>query len=504
MSERHSVPVRGLMSTKTSPLFQGRFGRMFRSLPPATFGSTDDENIANLAKLGDAMSAAFDPPKDGKDDEESGIPALYTYLGQFIDHDLTFDPASSLQKQNDPDALIDFRTPRFDLDCVYGRGPDDQPYLYDGSNQFLLGDPLSGGGDPQARDLARNQATPQRALIGDPRNDENVIVSQFHGLFLRFHNRLVQEHPQVPFADIQRLLRFHYQYVVVNDFLPRIVHSSVISALKSAGHYDRHQLQFFWWKNNPFMPVEFSVAAYRLGHSMVRPGYRLNDTVLRPIFPVLSQGLTEGLTGFRAMNPAWGIDWGRFIDVDTRKYDGTPAENGLRLQFAYRIDTSVVNPLSDLPPAVATNPSSLPARNLLRGLRLGLPSGQRVALAMGVQPLADNDILIGKATGIAGDATSIVDPALQLSSAFKQNCPLWTYILAEAMHHQETVTIPVQENVTIQTPRLGPVGGRIVAEVFLGLLFGDPNSMLSQDPQWQPASGPSYTLRDFVNYALGH
>jgi hypothetical protein len=102
---------------------------------------------------------ATNPPKDGPDEEEGGIPALYTYLGQFIDHDITFDPASSLQQQNDPDALIDFRTPALDLDNVYGRGPDDQPYLYDGGNAFLEGDPISGG-DANARDLPRNTATP--------------------------------------------------------------------------------------------------------------------------------------------------------------------------------------------------------------------------------------------------------------------------------------------------------------------------------------------------------
>ena len=142
MSGRHGVPLRGLMSAKSSPLFQGRFGRMFRSLKPATFGATDAENVGNLGKLAAAMAAPFDAPKDGKDDEESGIPALYTYLAQFIDHDITFDPASSLQKQNDPDALTDFRTPAFDLDNVYGRGPDDQPYMYDGGDPFLLGDPI--------------------------------------------------------------------------------------------------------------------------------------------------------------------------------------------------------------------------------------------------------------------------------------------------------------------------------------------------------------------------
>src|SRR5437660_9133496 len=116
----HHDQVRGLMSTKRSPFFEGHFGRMFRALPMAKFGTTDDENIKNLTGLGSAMSADFDPPKDGKDDEESGIPALYTYLGQFIDHDITFDPASVLQKQNDPDALVDFRTPALDLDNVYG------------------------------------------------------------------------------------------------------------------------------------------------------------------------------------------------------------------------------------------------------------------------------------------------------------------------------------------------------------------------------------------------
>src|SRR5438477_461203 len=238
MSGRHGTPLRGLMSTKTSPLFQGFFGRMFRFLHHATFGKTEDENIANLTALGTAMAAGFDPPKDGKDEEESGIPALYTYLGQFIDHDLTFDPASSLQKQNDPNALTDFRSPAFDLDCVYGRGPDDQPYLYVSGDdrQFLLGNPLTGGAPKPA------------------------------------------------------------------------------------------------------------------------------DAKLLPIFP--------DLVGFQAVKPDRGLDWGRFIDIDTR----SNLNDKNRLQLAYRIDTSLVDPLGHLPPQVATNPSSLAERNLLRGWRLGLPS----------------------------------------------------------------------------------------------------------------------------------
>ena len=500
MAARHSTPVRGLTSTKNSPLFQGFFGRMFRSLPPAKFGATDADNITNLSALGAAMSAEFDGPKDGKDDEESGIPALYTYLGQFIDHDITFDPASSLQKQGDPDALTDFRTPAFDLDNVYGRGPDDQPYMYNSDDSFLLGDALQGG-DPNAKDLPRNNANPRRALIGDPRNDENTIVSQLQGLFLRFHNRTLADNPGVDFAHIQKLVRFHYQYVVLNDFLPKIVHSSVMDALKSGHKFDHHKLNFYHFRHEPFMPVEFSVAAYRLGHSMIRPGYRLNDGVLLPIFPVPKQGLNEGLTGFRAMNPVWGIDWGRFIDVDVRTYDGTPEENKKRLQFAYRIDTSLVNPLADLPPAVASNPSSLALRNLERGWRLGLPSGQSVARAMGINPLADTDIIIGQ--GVEKPDKPLPN-ILSVSKVFEHNCPLWTYILAEAIKFSEPIKIPVKQKVSINTPKLGPVGGRIVAEVFLGLMFGDKNSLLNLDPHWQPKLGVNYALKDFVNYALGH
>src|SRR5436305_10972995 len=167
--------VRGLDGVGSSPQFEGRFGRMFRTLPPARFAEQD---LKSLAAAMVAQAEATQTPETEADAEENtGISAGYTYLGQFIDHDITFDPASSLQKQNDPDALVDFRTPRFDLDNVYGRGPDDQPYLYDADGvPILLGRPLTGNPhDAQTRDLPRNSPPsggPKRALIGDPRNDE--------------------------------------------------------------------------------------------------------------------------------------------------------------------------------------------------------------------------------------------------------------------------------------------------------------------------------------------
>jgi hypothetical protein len=245
---------------------------------------------------------------------------------------------------------------------------------------------------------------------------------------------------------------------------------------------------------------------------MVRPGYRLNDNdaTLLPIFPVPKQNLNEGLTGFRALNPAWGIDWGRFIDVDIREFgseNGPDAVNKRRLQFAYRIDTSAVNALSNLPPSVASDPpASLPQRNLLRGWRLGLPSGQHVARAMGIEPLKDDEILIGKFVESEPQPPNPDAPKsiVSVSDVFADNCPLWTYILAEPRNNKEPVKIPVKEDKTISTPRLGPVGGRIVAEVFLGLMFGDNNSLLNLAPDWHPDQGADYALKDFVNYALGH
>src|SRR6266571_6547930 len=350
----HHGEVRGLNLSRSSSQFEGRFGRMFRTLPAAQF----DEQM--LRKLADAMSAEAEdaptPETEADDEENPAISAGYTYLGQFIDHDLTFDPASSLERQNDPDGLVDYRTPRFDLDCVYGRGPDDQPYLYREDHlRVLLGDPLKGNNDdPNARGLPR--ITPEgneagRAVIGDPRNDENVIVSQLQASMLRFHNRMVAVLGSKDFEEVQRMVRWHYQWVVLHDFLPTILGletwQQIMGPVKPGDVNIKPQLKFYHAEKEAFMPIEFSVAVYRFGHSMILPIYRLNQS----------------------------IDWRLFFDSG----NNPPALGPTRVQPAYKPDTSLVNPLKTLPASVAAYPSSLPERNLLRGWRMQLPSGQAVA-----------------------------------------------------------------------------------------------------------------------------
>jgi hypothetical protein len=390
---------------------------------------------------------------------------------------------------------------------VYGRGPDDQPYLYEDGRRFLLGNPLMGAAaNPGAKDLPRSQVKvdaakniDKRAIIGDPRNDENVIVSQLQGLWHRFHNKVANDNPNWDFPRVQREVRFHYQWIVLNDFLPTIVSKGVMDQVlphlgkKSNTVLDKPKLEFYHFKDEPFMPLEFSVAAYRFGHSMVRPGYRLSETI-GPL-SIFADDRLKALTGFREFPNNWAIDWNLFIDLQPRD----PADI-TRMQLAYKIDTSLVNPLGNLPPSVAVDPSILALRNLQRGWRLRLPNGQDVARAMGIKPLADEHIIIGKFTG---DKADIIGPIDTIDPAFKENCPLWTYVLAETVETDVGIQTTKGEK-KIKTRKLGPVGGRIVAETFVGLLLGDSSSYVAQDPLWTPtlAVKGAFGLRELIATAL--
>ena len=545
----HGGGVRGDQVNRGSRVFEGRFGRLFRTLPAAEFDSGD------LEKLAIAMSAK--PEHDGNTpiaapetadkiqdgEENTGISAGYTYLGQFIDHDITFDPASSLQKKNDPDGLIDFRTPALDLDSVYGRGPDDQPYMFDAKGRkFVLGDELSENiGLPAITfDLPRMPQN-KRAIIGDKRNDENVIVSQLQSTFLQFHNRVADDNPDMKFPDIQRFVRWHYQYIVLHDFLPRIVGDKTMDDIwkdrKTFGNVCGHgpKLCFYHFHDDPFMPIEFAAAAYRFGHSMVRPIYRLNakhtqngptdSPSIAGRFFIFAGVQERGLNGFGQFPRHWAIDWSLFFDMN-----GSGAKGGkVRVQPAYKIDTSLVNPLAFLPEfskdpaAVGTkltvqalqstevshkSPNNLAIRNLWRGNSMGLPSGEDVARAMGLAPLTPAELWVGKAQkqddGTPDKVSDISDVA---SGAFIGKSPLWFYCLAEAnAQWLKAVKGKSVAKANTTATSLGPVGGRIVAETLIGLLLGDSHSFLNQDPLWKPmiptAKPDSFTMGDFIKYAL--
>jgi hypothetical protein len=475
-----------------SELFVGRFGRMFRALPAF---EPSDELIEELAAR---MHEEAEPRGDNGDGQEERspsdnpeIPAGFTYVGQFLDHDLTFDPASSLQHRNDPNALTDFRTARLDLDSVYGSGPADQPYLYDTADtvKLLIGRNPAADEDGNAlepRDLPRNQQ--HRALIGDKRNDENTIVSQLQLTFLDFHNQVVDDIragaldealvSDDVFAEAQRLVRWHYQWAIAFDFLPRIVGHELVDRLIKTERRSlpggRHETisrfapehQFYRVKEHPFMPVEFSVAAYRYGHSQIRPEYDLNDAFENvPIFvehPETAPS-TGHLGGFRALPAGFTIDWARFFDL------GGEAPEKSRL-----IDTRLAIPMTKLPANIAsdgTDGKSLALFNLRRGKMLGLPSGQAVARAIGAHVLT----------------------ASELDIPGRGQAPLWYYVLKEA---------EVQHN----GRHLGQAGGRIVAEVVLALIALDRHSFLAQDPAFHPvierADPATFTFADLVTHAV--
>ena len=418
-------------------------------------------------------------------EDNNAIPAAYTYFGQFIDHDITFDDrANDLTTPVDPSALVNKRTPQLDLDSLYGSGPTTSSTLYNADGMHLLtGASLTGSSDVGAIDLPRDANG--QALIGDPRNDENRIVAGIHSLFIRFHNKTVDRikannrrltNAQV-FAQARKEVTYAYQWIVLNDYLPQIAGQKTKEAVVS--------LTAKGWKTNlriynncAQMPVEFAVAAYRFGHSQVRALYKINPATDR--VPVFSGTFVSGsdLTGFSPSPANFAIDWNLFL----------PSRAGATGTFqpSYKIDGSITHSLSLLPlPTTGVGPANLALRNLLRGQQVGLASGQDVARALGVAPLTDDQIKIGAATGIATDQRPITD----ISANFAGKAPLWVYVLAEAA---------ANPNVN----RLGPVGGRIVVETLVGLLKSDPTSILNNSsyrPMVKGRPTTTFGLRALVN-----
>jgi hypothetical protein len=451
---------------------QGRFGRMFPRLPP--FAADTPTLRAALLKVGakgGIMDAQDDPGASAKDlivnaelnarnPNNLKMTAGMTFLGQFIDHDITLDTMSSLEQQVDPEAIQNFRTPTLALDNIYGQGPAHNAHLYDVNDPAkLLVESIPGSagqsrGGAQRYDLPRNSQGV--ALIGDVRSDENIVLSQLHLAFLRFHNQCVDHvraetgltSPHAVFEEAQRLVRWHYQWIIVHEYLPLTCGQKVVDDIF------KHGRKFYKWRNEPFIPVEFAVAAYRFGHSQVRPSYRMNfgsiaggDLFMRLFVDTPGNSADADPDDMRGglRQPRRFIDWQTFFDFG----DSNVRNNK-------KIDTTLSSVLMDLIGFPAAEPQSLAQRNLLRHLTFKLPSGQAVAKAMKLPVLP------------AADLADLAEFGLDTRT------PLWFYLLREAQTTQDG-------------ERLGAVGARIVAEVFIGLLEGDPTSYVRQDISWRPS-----------------
>ncbi len=494
---RHGALYQDIVPFSSRYYDKGKFGRLFPSLPsfaPNTKKVRDA--LIDMGKKGGIMDAKddlsktpieliTDPTLQMGNPNSPVMTAGMTFLGQFIDHDITFDPTSSLERQADPEFIENFRTPSLGLDSVYGSGPGASPHLYDqidGQGIKMLLEPLGAEGKDGVIKLDVPRNTQNTALIGDPRNDENLIVSGLQILLLRFHNVMVDalrikfptKSPSQIFTEAQEMVRWHYQWIVLNEFLPLLCGEEVMKDVLTNGR------KFYGWHNEPFIPVEFSVAAYRFGHSQIRPSYRANFGVANqpsptPFFADIfdftvspAHADPDDMRGGKRAARRF-IDWHTFFNLG----DGSVRPNKL-------IDTKLSSPLFNLPGF--TDMDSLASRNLVRGLTFSLPSGQRVAHAMRLKPLE----------------ASVFAELKHYKVNFENSTPLWYYILKEAEVQQMGL-------------HLGEVGARIVAEVFVGLLEGDNSSYLNQNPFWKPSlpcwepyrNNKHFTVADLVRVAEG-
>jgi hypothetical protein len=476
---------------------EDRFGRIFPDLEP--FAQPSSQLTAALLDIGkpggildahDNLAAGpvaliVDPALNVNNPNNPTHTAGTTFMGQFLDHDMTFDLTSRLNEPAEPEDSPNARTPAFDLDSVYGGGPSKSPELYQQHPSRIKFRLESGG---LFEDLPR--AGNGTAIVSDPRNDENLIISGLHAAFLRFHNNaadhVAKRHRRMEaedaFREARRLTTWHYQWMIVHEFLPRFIGQELVDEIL-------HRGRKFYRTRVAFMPVEFQGAAYRFGHSMVRPSYRANlaGDNGQPFFAMIFDPAGEGQAdpvdlrgGARA--PRRFIGWQTFFDFGAIPRPRGAGTLGEDVRPNKRIDARISTPLFHLPlAAIATGepPTALPQRNLLRQVTWSLPSGQRIAREMDVDPLSRSEL------------SELSDYGLRLD----RSTPLWYYVLKEGAVRAKGLT-------------LGPVGGRIVGEVFIGLLELDRDSYLSVSPLWRPTlptiNGPvtgEFRMIDFLAFA---
>jgi hypothetical protein len=432
-----------------------------------------------LIRLGSTMS---EPGIDTAFD--SAIPSAYTYFGQFVDHDITLEATSDkLVSLSDPELaplplttilgkLRNRRSPDLDLDSLYH-----EPAPRDCS-RMVVGKVTPFKNRPPAKDLFNDlprlprssvPATDREALIGDARNDENLITAQLQVAFLRAHNAIVERGHT--FHESRKILRQHYQWVVINDFLNRIADPEIVNETLSHGNR-----LFAPPADCMFMPLEFSAAAYRFGHSMIRSSYDYNVNFTGKTAATLADLFTftafsGRLKDFDTLPENWIIEWENFLDEGKN--------------VARRIDTRLVEPLFHLVELGKPMPDEarLAVRNLLRGYLLRIPTGQAVARALNLPVLPAHEIE-AVAASVSKDQLEAVREA-----GFSKRTPLWYYVLAESAAGLSDV--------------LGPVGSTIVAEVLIGLVRGSVDSIF-REPGWHPSLGRvpgRFVLRDLLQLA---
>ena len=462
-----------------------RFSRMGPS------GAGKQLSEASLKKLADAMVTG-----DGRPGQ---IPAGFTYLGQFVDHDLTFDKTEVEFGQPAPAELLQARSPSLDLDSLYGAGPADpesakfyEPdgtHLRMGRTEAIDNLPAKNGFDLPRGD-GTTAAQRRTAIIPDPRNDENLAVAQTHLAMIRFHNRVVDTLPgSVPasqrFEKAREKVTKHYQWMLRTDYLPRICAEGVVNNVFTGG---RKVFEVGAPPADvPTMPIEFSVAAFRLGHSMIRAAYNWNKVfdngqgTLGLLFEF--SGLSGTFNGLERLPSNWIADFRRLYDFAEAGRDNlTVPEN--KFNRAMRIDTTLVNPLANLPgfPAQEDN---LAFRNLVRARMVKLATGQQMATLVKSKGVTLTKLT--KAQILDGSNGAVLDGLTgPQRTALLRDTPLWMYVLREA---------------ELNAGRLKGVGARIVAETFHRAIEGSQSSII-RDQTFRPSLGPDNSTFRMVDLLL--
>jgi len=459
---------------------EGHYSR----LCPCPSGQWAPHNEGQLHELSERMKHEGAPG--------STIPAAhvtrsgYVYLGQFIDHDITRDLRSLDEAGCDVEHTLNYRTPRLDLDLLYGRSPSTVACLYEGDGFLRLGR-TKAAGDAQPSDDDLPRQGDGTAIIVDSRNDENLVIAQLHVLFAKFHNRildLLKRNSRICigptgtnlFTQARRFVTWHYQWVVMNDFLPHVVQVETLKDIQKRG------LHLFRRAYTPAdapipLPVEFTMAAFRFGHSMVRDEYLLNKwhrlASLRELLKMTKPG-----GGIRNQLPAdYVVSWKRFF-----------TGGGALVNRGENIDTFITPALYNLsgrsvqlfrphvakgsPRMGSQDPPPLPELTLRRGSRVRLPSGEEFARTFGYKPL-DPELIPARKE----------DREFFQQDGLRGRTPLWYYLLREAA--VEAVLEPEPES-RLKIQKLGTIGGRIVAEVIYQLLDADYNSIMHAGRDWQP------------------